>query len=83
MRGFDEVKDGFFEVLKGRMITGAQAAFFYQFPETFDQVELRRIRWEKQQFDVQGGGGVLNEVTTLVAGIVQDDGDRHGQGQRR
>ena len=78
MRGFDEVKDGFFEVLKNRIITGVQAAFFYQFPETFDQVELRRIRWEKQQFDVQGGGGVLNEVTTLVAGIVQDDGDRHG-----
>ena len=83
MCGFNEVENRGFEVLKGGVIMGVQAAFFHQLPEPFDQVELRRIRREKQQFDLQGGGGVLHQPTALIAGVVQNDGDRNGQGQLR
>ena len=83
MCGFNEVENRGFEVLKGGVIMGMQAAFFHQLPEPFDQVELRRIRWEKQQFDLQGGGGVLHQPTALIAGVVQNDGDRNRQGQLR
>ena len=83
MRGFDEVENGFFEVWKRGIIAGMQAAFFHQPPEAFDQVELRRIGRQKQQFDVQVGGGLLHQPATLVPSVVQHHRDRHGQAQRR
>jgi len=79
MSGFDEVENGFSEVLKGGIITGVQTVFLHQLPEAFDQIELRRIRREKQQFDIQVLRGVLNQVTALIARVVQNDRDGHGQ----
>ena len=81
MCGFNEVENRGFEVLKGGIIASVQAAFFDQLPEPFDQVELGRIRREKQQLDLESSGGVLDQPTALIAGVVQNDGDRNRQGQ--
>jgi hypothetical protein len=53
MGGFNEVENRGFEILKGGVIMGVQAAFFHQLPEPFDQVELGRIRREKQQLNLE------------------------------
>lgn len=44
-------------------------------PIPLNQIELRRVGWQKEQLHPQVGGKALYKGTFLVPGIVQNDGD--------
>ena len=57
--------------------------FLNKFPEPLDQVEIRRIGRQKTEFDVQTGRGGHDQGASLIAGIVQKNGDRYSQVEPR
>ena len=60
--------------------TGLQSGLFRELPKALDQVEIRRVRWQKQQLNPELLGQTLHHPAMLIAGIVQHQ--RHGKPQR-
>ena len=72
---------GFSKGGKGGVGDGVKALLFDEFPQPFDQIEIRRIGGKKQQFDAELLCDLTNQSTSLIFGIVHNDGDGHRKGQ--
>ena len=70
-----------FEVGEIRIMLGIQALFPNETPKTLNQIEVRRIWRQEQQFDVELICQRLNDLTMLIACIIQDKGDRNAEVQ--
>jgi len=58
------------------MVFAVDALSLHESPQALDQVQIGRIRREEQKANAQLGGQALDDLVALVAGVVQDDGDR-------
>jgi hypothetical protein len=54
---------------------GVKAFLAQKPPVAFNQIELWRVGWQKEELYSQVGGKALYKGTLLVSGIIQDDGD--------
>ena len=52
------------------VVLRVEALLFDKFPEAFNQVQVRRIRWQKEQLNPQFVGDGLNKTAALVTSIV-------------
>ena len=80
MRGLrlsQPLRDSGFARGEVRVIRGVEALFFDELPQSFNQVEVGRVRRKKTQLNLQAGGESHNLRTALIASIIQDhrDGD--------
>ena len=64
--------DAFLELLEVLVVFSSETFGFHEFPHPLNQVQVRRIRRQKQQFDAQRLRFLLHQCTTLVTGIVHD-----------
>ena len=55
---------------EGVVMTTIQDLFLSELPQPFNQVQVRRIRRQEQQFDIQTLGQVLHQDTMLVPSVV-------------
>lgn len=67
--------DGLGEAVEVGVVFGVEALLFDELPEPFNEVEVGRVGGQEEQLDAQGGGVLNHDVTALIAGIVQDDGE--------
>ena len=65
----------FLELFKGLVIAIVEDLFFEEFPEPFDQIEVRGIRRQKLQLDLRGLEKRADLLRSVVASIVTDDRD--------
>jgi len=71
----EAVVNGAAEVFEASVVAVGQAFLFGEFSEPFDQVQIRAVGRQIQQFDVlerRVGGDLL---AALVAGVVEDQRD--------
>ena len=61
------------------VVLGIQALLFDEFPQPFNQVEIRRVGRQKTELDLQAGRGGEYHGAFLIAGIVQHQRDRHAE----
>ena len=62
------------------LIVGAVEAFFpHEAPQALNQIEIGRIRRQKQQFDAQPRCRLEHEPTALIASIIHHHGNRGGE----
>ena len=74
---FSQAADnGVSEAAKFGIVSGIKTLFFDKFPETLDQIKIGRIRRQKKQFDFERGRQILDDLGSLIAGIIQNQGDR-------
>ena len=66
----ETVLNSCFELRELLVIFGIKALLFDEFPKSLNQVEIRRISRQIEQFDVEGVCQVLQEFAFLVAGVV-------------
>lgn len=62
---------------KVSVVAGIQTGLFHELPQSFDQVEMRRIRRKENKFDAQGLRFRLHQLATLVTGVVHYDLQRN------
>jgi len=74
------VEDGGFHRREVLMILCVQTLLLHPAPIAFDPVEVRRIRGQKLQVDAQSPGVRLHPLAPLVAGVVQEEGERNVPG---
>lgn len=72
----DTGDDGFLEIPEFGIAFRVQALLLDKLPEPLNQIEMWRVRRQKQQLYPQHRGGVLDQATALIARIVQHQGDR-------
>ena len=70
------VLDGVLEQLKVLVIFRIQALFADKFPQAFNQIEIGRVRRQKEDFDPQISSLGEHEPTALIARVVHHDRDR-------
>lgn len=73
--------DGLLEEGKVVVVGGIQAGFFDELPKAFDQIEVWRIRGEKQQLDAKRPSQIQDHAALLITRIVEDERNRNGQSQ--
>jgi hypothetical protein len=44
-----------------------------ELPEALDQVQVRRVGWQVEQFDAEGFGGLHHYWCVVVAGVVENN----------
>ena len=71
------VGNGLLEVVEVSVIRGIQTGLLDKLPQTLDQIQVGRVRRQVQEFDLERGGQGRDERTFLVAGVIQDQGNRH------
>lgn len=54
------------------VVTGIQTSLPHEFPQTFDQVEVRRIRRKENNLNAQRLRFRFHQFATLVSGVVHD-----------
>ena len=69
-------RDSILESVAGIVILGIKTFFFDKFPQPFNQVQIWRVRRQEQQFNIKGVRHIYDQATTLVASIVQNNGNR-------
>ena len=69
-------RDSIFESVEGIIILGVKTFLFDKFPQPFNQVQIWRVRRQEQQFNIKYVSHIHNQVTTLVASIIQNKGNR-------
>ena len=74
--------NGLLEVVKVSVIRGIQTGLLDKLPHALNQIQVRRVRWQVQQFNLEGGGQGRDQLTFLVAGVIQDQGNGYPQVQR-
>jgi hypothetical protein len=65
-----------------RMVAAVEGASFEELPQTFDQVQVGRVRGQEQERDPQLNCQRLHRSVPLIAGVVQYQGDRSGETRR-
>ena len=79
MFGF-KVVDGFCnrlsESVKVGKSAGAERQLFHQFPNTLNQIQVRRVRRQEQKFDVERFSQFTNDSCAMIRRIVQYDRHR-------
>jgi len=70
------LNNGGFECREVGVIGGVEALLFNELPQSLNQVQVGRIGRKKTQLDLQACRERHHLGTALVAGIVQDDGER-------
>ena len=73
----DTISKGLFEAIKFWMVFGIQALFADMTPETLNQIQMRRIGWQVQQFNAQFGGMLEYQVAFLITGIIEHNCNQH------
>ena len=58
------------------MVSGVETLLLHEFPEAFDEVEVRRVGRQELQLYLQLLCAMPDHIATLVARIVQKDRDR-------
>ena len=76
----EDFLDGGLKVGELRMVAAVEGTTFGELPQAFDQVQVGRVRGEEQQRDTQLTGQCLDRGIVLIAGVVQHQRDRSGQG---
>ena len=67
---------GLFETIKLWVILGIQTLFACKTPKPLNQIQVRRIGWQKQKFDVPTVGMLKHQFAFLITGIVQHNSNR-------
>ena len=75
------VGNGLLEVLKVSVIRRIQTGLLDKLPQPLNQIQVGRVRWQVQEFNLERGGQGRDQLTFLVAGVIQDQGNRHPQVQ--
>lgn len=70
------IRDGLSETIKLWVILGIQTLFACKTPKPLNQIQVRRIRWQKQEFDVPILGVLKHQVAFLITGVVQHNRNR-------
>ena len=73
--------NGLFEVVKVSVIRRIQTGLLDKLPQPLNQIQVGRVRWQVQEFKLERGGHGRDQLTFLVAGVIQDQGNGHPQGQ--
>ena len=79
----ETVENRRFERRKVRIVFRVQTFFLDKLPEPFDQVKVRRVSRQETQFNIEAVGQGHDECAFLITGIIQEEGDRHAQVERR
>ena len=66
---------------EGGVVPSVKHSLLNETPQPFDQIQVRRIRRQEHQLDVQLLCQFLHQGTMLITRVVQDDGDRSHQAQ--
>lgn len=64
---------GGFKFRKRFVVVPVQHGFLEELPKSLDQVEIGRIRWQKNQFDFGMFQIVRHELRPVITGIVAND----------
>ena len=72
----DGVEDRIFHRGKVGVMPCIQASLFHPAPISFNQIQIRGIGRKKGQLQAQSLGVVHDQLTALVAGIIQKESDR-------
>jgi len=58
--------------IEGCIKFGIETLLFYELPQPFNQIEVWRIGWQEEQFDVELGGQIDDQIAALIAGVIED-----------
>ena len=78
---FQAAINGLAEFGEGVVVSGVEDISFDEFPQSFDQVEIRRIRRQELEFDIECRRQIYYQSTVLIAGVVQHQRDRSLQSE--
>ena len=76
------VGNGLLEVVKVSVIRRIQTGLLDKLPHALNQIQVGRVRRQVQEFNLERGGQGRDQLTFLVAGVIQDQGNGHPQVQR-
>ena len=65
------VFDARLEGIESFVVFAVQRLALDELPETFNQIQIRRIGRQEEKFDAQQCGQIQDEPTVLIAGIVE------------
>jgi hypothetical protein len=57
------------------IISRIETFLFHEFPQSFDQIEVGRVRWEKEDFNIQTSSNILDILTPLIPSIIHNERD--------
>jgi len=57
---------GLLETIELRIVFGIQTLFAHKPPKTLNQIQVRRMGRQKQQFDAQSGGMLQHQFAFLI-----------------
>ncbi len=66
------VDNGVAEALELGIIFGIKALFFDKFPKALNQIQIGRIRRQEKQFDLKSCRKLLDDFSSLIARIIQN-----------
>jgi hypothetical protein len=75
----DGFLNGRLKVGKRRLILAVKRSPLDELPQPFDQIQVGRVRWQKQKRDSQFARQRLHERVPLVTGVIQHHCDRADQ----
>jgi hypothetical protein len=73
--------NGIAELDEIRVVSAVEDISFEEFPQSLDQVQVWRIRWQKHQLNVELFGQAFHQITMLIASVVEHQCDRSRQVQ--
>lgn len=76
----EEVTDEAMELIEGFIVSILDNFLLEELPESFDKAEVWRVGWHKYQSDIECLGVLYDFIVSLVASIIEKDGDVFGFG---
>jgi hypothetical protein len=70
------ILDGLAKGREVRVVAVVEAPLSDEFSERFDEIQIRRVGGQIQQLNAQTLGQLSNRLAFLIAGIIQDHGNR-------
>ena len=83
IEGIDALLDAGFEIREIWKMSSIEAFLLDEFPQSFDQIQVGRVGWQKQQCNTQFFSVGYAIGTILVSCVIENQGDRSRQCERR
>ena len=78
---FQAAVDGLAEFGEGVVVSTVEHVTFDEFPEPFDQIQIRGVRWQELELDIECRCQILHQSTVLITSIIQYQSNRSPQSE--